>query len=89
MPKETFNEKLIALLKTHSDFIDESGELLPAAVKNHAWQLNHNFINRMTKSHLHTKLPLSYPRLSSKLPIFHSNFPLTNSGIYGIIVLYL
>ena len=44
MPKENFNEKLIALLKNHPDFIDESGELLPTAVKNHAWQLNHNLI---------------------------------------------
>ena len=44
MPKENFNQKLIARLKTHPDFIDESGELLPAAVKNHAWQLNHNLI---------------------------------------------
>ena len=44
MPKENFNEKLIALLKTHPDFVDESGELLPAAVKNHAWQLDHNLI---------------------------------------------
>ena len=44
MPKENFNEKLIALLKTHPDFIDESGELLPAAVKDHAWKLDHNLI---------------------------------------------
>ena len=44
MPKENFNEKLIALLKTHSEFTDESGELLPAAVKDHAWQLDHNLI---------------------------------------------
>lgn len=44
MPKETFNEKLIARLKTHPAFVDESGELLPAAVKNHAWQLDHNLI---------------------------------------------
>ncbi|MYG07808.1 site-specific DNA-methyltransferase, partial [Candidatus Poribacteria bacterium] len=44
MPKETFNEKLIARLKTHSDFIDESGELLPAAVKDRAWHLDHNLI---------------------------------------------
>ncbi len=29
MPKETFNEKLIARLKTHPAFVDESGELLP------------------------------------------------------------
>ena len=44
MPKENFNEKLIALLKNHSDFIDESGELLPAAIKDHAWRLDHNLI---------------------------------------------
>ena len=44
MPKPNFNQKLIALLKTHPDFVDESGELLPAAVKNHAWQLDHNLI---------------------------------------------
>ena len=87
--KTNFNEKLITRLKTHPDFVDESGELLPTAVKNHAWQLNHNLINRMTKPHPHRKLPLSHPRLSSKLPIFHSNFRLTNSGIYGIITLYL
>ena len=44
MPKENFNEKLIALLKTNPDFVDESGELLPAAVKDHAWKLDHNLI---------------------------------------------
>ena len=44
MPKQNFNEKLIALLKTNPDFVDESGELLPAAVKDHAWKLNHNLI---------------------------------------------
>ena len=44
MSKQNFNEKLIERLKTHPDFVDESGELLPAAVKNHAWQLNHDLI---------------------------------------------
>ena len=44
MPKQNFNEKLTALLKTNPDFTDESDELLPAAVKDHAWQLNHNLI---------------------------------------------
>ncbi|RKU30582.1 DNA methylase [Candidatus Poribacteria bacterium] len=39
-----FNEKLTELLKSHPDFIDESGELLPAAVKDHAWKLDHNLI---------------------------------------------
>ena len=44
MPKQNFNEKLIALLKTNPDFLDESDELLPAAVKDHAWKLDHNLI---------------------------------------------
>ena len=44
MPKQNFNEKLIALLKKNPDFTDESGELLTAAVKDHAWKLDHNLI---------------------------------------------
>ena len=44
MPKQNFNEKLTALLKTYSDFLDDAGELIPAAVRNHAWQLNHDLI---------------------------------------------
>ena len=44
MSKENFNAKLIALLKTNQDFVDESGELLPAAVKDHAWKLDPNLI---------------------------------------------
>ena len=44
MPKQNFNEKLIARLKTNPDFVDESGELLPAAVKDYAWKLDHNLI---------------------------------------------
>ena len=44
MPKQNFNEKLIALLKTNPDFTDESDELIPAAVKDHAWKLDHNLI---------------------------------------------
>ena len=44
MPKQNFNEKLITLLKTNPDFTDESGELIPAAVKDHAWKLDHNLI---------------------------------------------
>jgi adenine-specific DNA-methyltransferase len=44
MPKQNFNEKLITLLKTNPDFVDKSGELLPAAVKDHAWKLDHNLI---------------------------------------------
>ncbi|RKU15249.1 hypothetical protein C6500_21420 [Candidatus Poribacteria bacterium] len=44
MPQQNFNEKLIARLKKNPDFVDESGELLPAAVKDHAWKLDHTLI---------------------------------------------
>ena len=44
MPKQNFNEKLTALLKTHPDFLDDTGELIPAAVRDHAWRLDHNLI---------------------------------------------
>ena len=44
MPKENFNEKLTARLKTHPNFLDDAGELIPAAVRDHAWQLNHDLI---------------------------------------------
>ena len=44
MSKQNFNEKLTALLKTHLNFLDDAGELIPAAVRDHAWQLNHNLI---------------------------------------------
>ena len=44
MPKENFNEKLIVRLKANPNFVDESGELLPAAVKDRAWRLDHNLI---------------------------------------------
>lgn len=44
MPKQNFNEKLIARLKKNPDFLDESGELLPAAVKDYAWKLDYNLI---------------------------------------------
>ena len=44
MPKQNFNEKLTRLLKTHPDFRDDTGELIPAAVRDHAWQLNHDLI---------------------------------------------
>ncbi|MCE2399366.1 site-specific DNA-methyltransferase [Candidatus Poribacteria bacterium] len=55
MSKQNFNEKLIALLKTNPDFTDESDELLPAAVKDHAWKLDHNLI----------RLLLSDPQIKS------------------------
>ena len=44
MSQQNFNEKLIKLLKKNPDFTDESDELLTAAVKDSAWQLDHNLI---------------------------------------------
>ena len=44
MQRQNFNEELVALLKTHPDFTDESSELIPAAFKYRACQLNHNLI---------------------------------------------
>ena len=44
MPKENFNEKLTALLKDNSDFLDDTGEIILAAVRDHAWRLDHNLI---------------------------------------------
>ena len=44
MPKQNFNGKLTALLKTYPDFLDDARELIPAAVRYHAWQLNHDLI---------------------------------------------
>ena len=44
MAKENFNEKLTALLKTYPDFLDEAGELILAAIRDYAWQLNHDLI---------------------------------------------
>ena len=44
MPKENFNEKLITLLKENSDFLDDAGELIPAAIRDHAWRLDHDLI---------------------------------------------
>ena len=44
MPKQNFNEKLTAHLKTYPAFLDDAGELIPAAIRDHAWQLNHDLI---------------------------------------------
>ena len=44
MPKQNFNGKLTALLKTYPDFLDDARELIPAAIRDHAWQLNHDLI---------------------------------------------
>ncbi len=39
-----FNEKLIAFLKTDARFVDDTGELIIATVRNHAWQLEQGLI---------------------------------------------
>ena len=44
MSKQNFNEKLTALLKTYPDFLDDAGELIPAAVRDRASTTNHNLI---------------------------------------------
>ncbi len=44
MPKQNFNEKLTERLKTYPDFLDDAGELILAAIRDHAWQLNHDLI---------------------------------------------
>ncbi|MYB94780.1 site-specific DNA-methyltransferase, partial [Candidatus Poribacteria bacterium] len=49
MPKENFNEKLTALLKEKSDFLDDTGELIPAAVRDHACRLDHDLIKLLLK----------------------------------------
>ena len=40
MPKASFHDKLIALLKTNPNFLDEAGELIRAAVRDRAWHLD-------------------------------------------------
>ena len=45
MSRERFDEKLITLLKTNSDFRDETHELLRDRVKNRAWDFDHDLIN--------------------------------------------
>ena len=47
MPKETFNEKLTARLKTYPDCLDDAGELIPAAIRDRAWKLDHGLIKSL------------------------------------------
>ena len=44
MTKEKFDTKLIKLLESNSDFVDDSGELHLAKVRSRAWELNHELI---------------------------------------------
>ena len=45
MAKKRFDEKLTKLLKTHPDFVDDTGELLRDKVKLYAWDFDHDLIN--------------------------------------------
>ena len=56
MPTDTFNQKLIACLKTDARFLDNAGEFIPAAAKESAWQLDTALIKRL----------LSEPELKAK-----------------------
>ena len=47
MPKQNFNEKLTILLKTNPNFLDDTGELIPAAVRDHAWRVDHHLIKSL------------------------------------------
>ena len=42
---ERFDNKLIELLKTNPDFVDDTGELLRDRIKHFAWQFDHDLIN--------------------------------------------
>lgn len=56
MAKERFDQKLTKLLKTHSDFVGDTGELLRDKIKILAWEFDHDLIN----------LLLSDPEVESK-----------------------
>ena len=47
MSKERFDEKLIELLKSNRDFVDDTGELLRDKVKLHAWDFDHDLIKSL------------------------------------------
>jgi len=56
MRKQNFNEKLITLLKTNADLVDDTGELIRAAVRNAAWKLDHSLIKLLlTDDEIKTK----------------------------------
>lgn len=55
MSEQNFNDKLTTLLKENPDYLDESNELLTAAVKDAAWKLDHTLI-RLLLTDQQTKL---------------------------------
>jgi len=52
----SFHTKFIELLKTDSRFVDDDGELVPAAVQDRAWKIDHELV----------RLLLSDPEIKSK-----------------------
>jgi adenine-specific DNA-methyltransferase len=40
----SFNSELIDLLKTDPRFVDDEGELILAAVQDHAWKMDHDLV---------------------------------------------
>ena len=44
MGKEKFDKKLIKLLESNPDFVDEAGEFHRAKVRDSAWELNEALI---------------------------------------------
>ena len=49
MSKEKFDKKLIKLLESNPDFVDEAGELHRANVRERAWKLDHDLIKLLLK----------------------------------------
>ncbi|MYB66719.1 hypothetical protein F4X73_18705 [Candidatus Poribacteria bacterium] len=49
MSKEKFDQKLIKLLESNPDFVDNAGELLRAKVTDRAWKLDHDLIKLLLK----------------------------------------
>lgn len=49
MSKEKFDKKLIELLESNPDFVDDAGELHRANVRERAWKLDHDLIKLLLK----------------------------------------
>lgn len=49
MSKEKFDKKLIKLLESNPDFVDDAEELLRAKVTDSAWKLDHDLIKLLLK----------------------------------------
>ena len=45
MPTERFDARLAALLKSHSEFVDDTGELLRDGIKHYAWDFDRDLIS--------------------------------------------